>query len=79
MVLDPMFTAIERTDRITGSNVFGHRFGIQFQSNKKFWYVREITSKELFTLYYIKVIMDAVFPTNLYPLLDDILPYSIPW
>ena len=43
------------------------------------WYARRITSTELLNVYSIEIDKDAVFPTKLDSLIDDLLPHSIPW
>ena len=46
MVLDPMFSAMDRTSNNDTHSFFGHRYGV----NDKSWYVRGITSKELLSI-----------------------------
>lgn len=79
MILDPMFPAMERTSYNSEPSFFGQRFGVPFQSDNGLWYVRMLTSTELLSVYSIEIDKDAVFPTKLDSLLDDILPHSIQW
>ena len=55
MILDPMFSAMERTSHNNESSFFGLRFGIPFQSDNRLWYARMITSTELLSVYSIEI------------------------
>ena len=79
MILDPMFPAMERTSYTIEPSFFGQRFGVPFQSEIGMWYARRIMSTELLSIYSIEIDKDAVFPTKLDSLIDDLLPHSIPW
>ena len=79
MILDPMFLAIERTSYNNESSFFDQWFSVPFQSNNGLWYTGRITATELLSVYSIEINKNAVFPTKLDSVLDDILPHSIPW
>ena len=79
MILYPMFLVMEKTSYDSEPSSFGQRFGVLFQSDNGLWYTRRVTSTELLSVYSIEIDKDAVFPTKLNSVLDDILPHSIPW
>ena len=79
MILDPMFSAIKRMSYNIEPSFFGQRFGVPFQSENGRWYARRITTTELVSVYSIEIDKDAVFPTKLDSVIDDLLPHSIPW
>ena len=79
MILYPMFLVMEKTSYDSEPSSFGQRFGVLFQSDNGLWYTRRVTSTELLSVYSIEIDKDAVFPTKLDSVLDDIVPHSIPW
>ena len=79
MILDPIFPAMERTAVNNSCDFFGQHFRVPFQTENNAWYVRTVTTEELLYVYSITFDRRVAFPTNIDTVIDDLLPFSIPW
>ena len=54
-------------------------FGVPCKISDKKWFIRRFTNDEMFHIYYIPIGNDNSINNAQYGMLDDLLPFSIPW
>ena len=82
LVLDPAFPATEPVAAILCNSILGRRFGIPSPGiNNRDWRIRSLTNSELLQTYSIpaSAVPHSTHHTDYSTLLDDLLPFSVPW
>ena len=74
-----MFPANEACSSDIANTIFGRRFGIPLKISDKKWFIRIVTNDEMLRIYYIPIRNDSSVINSQADILDDLLPFIIPW